>query len=109
MATIKLNWTDQADNETEFKVYKGATPTLTNQSEEVCQLVYNGSNWTLQTSNNSISNMSLLSTNGSQALDNERFRIEFEDSSTGLTYYGVSASNGAGESDVVPISEGLNI
>lgn len=110
MAVVQISWKDNADNETAFKIYKGTTTPLSGASTQIAQVDLVGSAWVASEINNGAPNVTLTSTNtGDSATQNEVFVITYEESITGDYYYGVSASNSVGDSDVVTTSPALAV
>jgi len=99
MAKIQISWTDNADNEYSFKVYQSTSATITDSDTLIGTVSLSGSTWSVSGSG---SNIALESTNtGNAATTGETFTISYDESTPGTYYYGVSACNSVGDSEIV--------
>jgi len=106
MAIVQISWQDNADNETEFKIYKGGTTPLDSGDTQIAKVELVSGNWSAaEFTNGSAPSLQLTSTNtGSSATTGETFTITYDEQTAGTYYFGVSASNSVGDSDVVTSS-----
>lgn len=103
MAIVQISWQDNSDNETSFKIYKGGATPLTDQSDQIATVALSGSTWGVsEFSVGSAPSLTLTSSNtGSSSETGEAFVITYDEQNAGSYFYGVSASNSVGDSDVV--------
>lgn len=107
MAKIILNWTDVSNNGINFKVYRSTGSIISTADDEIISMDLDVGNaiWSASADNTlNVTNPVINSTNSGDPTNQEDFELEFEDSSVGEFYYGVSVSNDVGESDIVPIT-----
>ncbi len=111
MAIIQISWQDNANNETSFKVYKGASTPLNASSEQIAEVTLTNGNWVAsEASTGSAPNLSLTSSNtGDSVTTGETFVITYEEATFGNYFYGISASNPVGDSDVVTTGTALSV
>jgi len=99
MAKIQISWTDNADNETAFKIYQSTSATITDSDTLIGTVALSGSTWSISGSG---SNIALESSNtGNSSTTGETFTVSYDESTAGDYYYGVSASNLVGDSEIV--------
>jgi len=106
MAIVQISFQDNADNETEFKIYKGTSTPLDSSSTQIAKIELVSGSWSVaEYTSGSAPSIQLTSTNtGSSATTGETFTITYDEQTAGTYYYGVSASNAVGDSDVVTSS-----
>jgi hypothetical protein len=111
MATVQISFRDNADNETAFKIYKGTSAPLSASSTQIAEVNLVSGAWTVsETTSGSAPSVSLQSTNtGNSATQGETFVVRYEEGTPGDYYYGVSASNDIGDSDVVTTGSALTV
>jgi hypothetical protein len=111
MATVQISFRDNADNETSFKVYKGTSAPLSASSDQIIDITLSNGTWSAsESSSGSAPNLTLTSTNtGNSSTTGETFVVRYDEGTAGSYYYGVSASNSIGDSDVVTTSAALNV
>lgn len=111
MAVIQISWQDNANNETSFKIYKGTSSPLNSQSDQIASVDLQSGAWVAtETSTGSAPQLSLTSSNtGDSVTTGETFVITYEESTLGNYFYGISASNAVGDSDVVTTSSALSV
>jgi hypothetical protein len=111
MAVVQISWKDNADNETAFKIYKGTATPLSASSQQIAEVTLAGGTWAVAESASGLApNVTLTSTNtGDSATQNETFVITYEEGVADDYYFGVSASNAVGDSDVVTSSPALTV
>lgn len=107
MAIVQISWQDNADNETSFKVYKGTTTPLTSSSDLLATVALSGSTWLAsEGTSGSAPSLQITSSNtGDSVTTGETFVITYDEGSAGNYYYGVSASNSVGDSNVITSPE----
>ena len=107
MAKIQISWTDNANNETAFKIYRGTTAALTSADTLIGTVSLSGSTWSVSGSG---TNLALDTTNtGSSSASGETFTISYDENSNGTYYYGVAASNVVGDSEIVESTSSITI
>ena len=111
MAIIQISFQDNANNETAFKVYKGTSTPLNQSSTQIAQVDLQNGVWVAsETSTGSAPQLALTSTNtGDSVTNGETFVLTYEESNIGNFYFGVSASNSVGDSDIVTTSSALSV
>lgn len=111
MAIVQISWQDNANNETSFKIYKGTSSPLNASSDQIASVTLTGGQWSAsEHSTGSAPSLSLTSSNtGDSVTSGETFVITYEESSLGNFFYGVSASNAVGDSDVVTTGTALSV
>jgi hypothetical protein len=108
---IRLEWQDEANNETAFKVYRGSSLSMNEgNSDLIVSIEWDGTSWNagiVDTTN--ISGLTDF-TSGGEPTDTEgTFGFTFTEASSGTYYYGVSAGNAVADSDVVPSTSAITI
>ena len=99
MAKIQISFTDNADNETAFKIYQSTSATITDTDTLIGTVTLSGSTWSVGGTG---SNIALDSSNtGNSTTTGETFTVSYDESTPGTYYYGVSASNVVGDSGIV--------
>lgn len=106
--TIRIQWRDNAVNETEFFIYRSTNPSISTSDTKIAKLEWSGTSWVASDISSQVSSVSAITTQASPT-DVGLFEIEFTDAIQGDNYYGVSASNATGESDVVPTTTSINV
>lgn len=107
MAKIQISWTDNADNETAFKIYQSTSATITDSDTLIGTVSLSGSTWSVSGSG---SNIALESTNtGNSSTSGETFTVSYDESVAGDYYYGVSASNLVGDSEIVESANTITV
>jgi hypothetical protein len=109
---IQLTWTDEADNETTHSVYRGSDLNMTSASGTfLFKIDWDGTSWNIDSASqdSSINSIQVLQDGGAPTTVSQDFQVEFVDTVLGEHYYGVSASNATGASDVVPSSSSILI
>ncbi len=111
MAVIQISFQDNANNETSFKIYKGTSSPLDSSSTQIASIdLVNGSWVASETSSGSAPSLSLTSSNtGDSVTTGETFVVTYEENTIGNYFYGVSASNSVGDSDVVTTGTALSV
>jgi hypothetical protein len=111
MAIVQISWQDNANNETAFKVYKGSTSPLSSASTHIANVTLSGGAWSAsEATTGSAPSVALTSTNsGDSTTTGETFVLTYEESVAGNYFFGVSASNAVGDSDVVTTGSALSI
>ena len=111
MAVVQISWQDNADNESGFKIYKGTTTPLTSGSDLLATVNASGSGWdAVEGSSGSAPSLSITSTNNNDtATTGETFVITYDESVAGSYFFGVSATNSVGDSDVVTTGSSLAV
>ena len=110
MATVQISFRDNADNETEFKVYRGTSAPLSSASTQIASVALSGGAWAVTSINSEAHNVEITSTNtGDSVTSGETFVIKYDELVAGDYYYGISASNAIGDSDVVTTATTLTI
>ena len=111
MATVQISFRDNADNETSFNIYQGTSSPLSASSTKIAEVSLSGGAWSVaEATTGSAPNVTLTSTNtGNSATQGETFVVRYDESNAGLYYYGVSAENAVGASDVVTTGSALNV
>lgn len=100
MATIQISFRDNSTSETNFKIYRGTSSTLTTSDTLIATISLNSSTWEI-TGNNG-SGHALTSTNtGSSGTTGETFTINYTETNPGTYYYGILANNAVGNSNLV--------
>jgi hypothetical protein len=107
MAVVQLSWQDNANNETHFKIYQDTTSPISASSTQIAEVRLVSGIWVAsETTTGSAPNISLDSTNSTDATEvGETFVVTFEESVAGDYYFGVSAGNSVGDSDIVTSSQ----
>ena len=99
MAKIQIGFTDNADNDTAFKIYQSTSATITDTDTLIGTVTLSGSTWSVSGTG---SNIALDSSNtGNSTTTGETFTVSYDESTPGTYYYGVSASNVVGDSEIV--------
>lgn len=107
MAKIQISWTDKADNETAFKIYQSTSATITDSDTLIGTVTLSGATWSVSGSG---SNIALESTNtGNSTTKDETFTVSYDESTPGDYYYGVSASNLVGDSEIVESANTITV
>lgn len=111
MAVVQLSFQDNANNETSFKIYKGTTSPLDSSSTQIAEIRLDSGAWVAdEATTGSAPSLSLNSNNtNDSSTTGETFVVSYEETTAGDYYYGVSASNDVGDSDVVTTSSTLTI
>lgn len=111
MAVVQISWRDNSDNETSFKIYKGSASPLSSASDHIATVTLSGSTWSVaEETAGDAPDIAITSTNtGDSQTSGETFVVTYTESTSGTYYYGVSASNAIGDSDVVTTSSGLTV
>lgn len=111
MAVIQISWQDNANNETSFKIYKGTSSPLDSNSTQIASVDLTNGAWVAtESSTGSAPSLSLTSSNtGDSVTTGETFVVTYEESTLGNYFYGISASNAVGDSDVVTTSSALSV
>lgn len=111
MATVQISFRDNADNETSFNIYKGTSSPLSASSTKIAEISLSNGAWIVaEETTGSAPNITLTSTNtGDSVTTGETFVVRYDEGTTGLYYYGVSAENAVGASDVVTTASALNV
>jgi len=111
MATVQISFRDNADNETSFNIYQGTSSPLSASSTKIAEITLTNGTWGVaEASTGSAPNITLTSTNtGDSVTTGETFVVRYEEGTTGSYYYGVSAENAVGASDVVTTGSALNV
>ena len=111
MAVVQISWRDNSDNETSFKIYRGTTSPLSASSDHIGNVVLNNGVWEAEEGGlNTAPDIALTSTNtGNSDTTSETFVVTYTESTANAFYYGVSASNAIGDSDVVTTSAALTV
>ena len=106
MAVVQISWKDNANNETEFKIYKGTASPLSSSSTQIASVTLSGNSWVAaEFSTGSAPSLALTSSNTADSTTtNETFIITYDESNANTYFYGVAASNSVGDSDVVTSS-----
>ena len=106
MAIVQISWQDKADNETEFKIYKGTSSPLDSSSTQIAKVELVSGTWSVsEFTSGSAPSITLTSTNtGDSTTIDENFVITYDEQTAGTYFFGVSASNSVGDSDVVTSS-----
>lgn len=107
MAVVQISFKDNANNEDSFKIYKGTASPLTAGSTQIATIALSGGAWVAtESSSGSAPSLTLTSTghNADPATTGETFVLTYEEGSANTYYYGISASNSVGDSDVVTSS-----
>ena len=107
-STIRLQWRDNSTNETQFNIYRGTSLDMSDSDIQIAQVIWNGSTWDTSIVSTQVNSLSLISSAGGPS-STGMFVIEFEEPNSGEHYYGVSAYNPAGESDVVSTLQSTTI
>lgn len=108
---IQIEWQDEANNETIFKVYRGTSLSMNaNNSDLIATIVWNGSSWDTNIIDTiDVSGITNFSAGGSPTDIEGTFGFTFTDAKSGTYYYGVSAGNAVADSDVVPSTSAITI
>ena len=108
---IKIQWQDEADNETHFKIYRGSTLDMSvDDSDEIISIDWNGSAWVHSiVDSTNVSQLTDFLSGGSPTDAGGQFSIDFTDAFTGTHYYGVLAGNAVANSDIVPSTSSVTI
>ena len=107
MAKIQISWTDNANNETAFKVYKSTSATITSSDTLIGTVSLSGSTWAVSGSG---TNIALdASGTGDSATTGDTFTISYDENTTGTYYFGVASSNVVGDSEVVESTASLTV
>jgi hypothetical protein len=112
MAVVQLSWRDNSDNETKFKVYRGTSSPVTTGDDFLAEVTLSGSTWqATEATSGSAPNVTLTSTGntGDSLTTGETFVITYTENTAGSYYYGVSASNAIGDSDIVTTPSVLQV
>jgi hypothetical protein len=111
MSTIRINWTDRATNETRFNIYRGTEQALSIFDDLIVRLELINGTWNIENRHpQTISNLSIVQSGSTDITDTGTdFVISFEDASSGEFWYGVSAANPVGDSDIVPVPNKITI
>lgn len=111
MAIIQISWQDNANNETSFKVYKGTSTPLNASSTKIADVTLTNGNWVAtEASTGSAPSLAITSSNtGDSVTTGETFVVTYEESTLGNYFYGISASNAVGDSDVVTTGTALSV
>lgn len=108
---LKLQWQDEANNETRFDIYRGTSLNMSEaDSTKIIEIVWNGSSWDesiVDTTN--VSGLIDFISGGSPETTEGTFSLTFTDALAGTHYYGVSAGNSVANSDVVPSTSSITI
>jgi hypothetical protein len=107
MAVVQISFKDNANNEDSFKIYKGTATPLTSASTQIATIALSAGTWTAtEFSSGSAPSLTLTSTghNSDPATVGETFVLTYEEATANTYYYGISASNSVGDSDVVTSS-----
>jgi hypothetical protein len=100
MAKIQISFQDNADNETEFLIYRGANATVTSTDTLIATMT-----WSTSTSSWSISgagsNLEITAgLNEAPSSSGSQFIVIYDENTPGNYYYGVAASNAVGASAI---------
>ena len=100
MAKIQISFQDNADNETNFKVYRGTTANVSSGDTLIATMT-----WSSATSSWSISgagtNLEITSgINEAPSSSGSNFVVIYDENTPGTYYYGVSAGNAVGDSSI---------
>tara|TARA_B100000902_G_C27294539_1_gene909154 strand:- start:708 stop:1034 length:327 start_codon:yes stop_codon:yes gene_type:complete len=107
MAKIQISWTDNADNETAFKIYQSTSSTILTSDSLIGTVSLSGSTWSVSGTG---TNIALESTNtGNSSTTGETFTVSYDESVAGDYYYGVSASNLVGDSEIVESTGSITV
>lgn len=111
MAIVQISWQDNANNETAFKIYKGTTSPLDSSSTLIANVELSNGSWVAsEETTGSAPNLTLTSSNtGDSVTTGETFVVTYEEGTLGNYFYGVSASNAVGDSDVVTSGSALSV
>jgi len=111
MAVVQISWRDNSDNETAFKIYQGSTSPLSSGSTQIGTVTLSGGSWSAtEFSSGSAPDIQVTSTNtGDSQTEGETFVITYTEGTSGSYYYGISASNAIGDSDVVTTASALTV
>jgi|13_taG_2_1085334.scaffolds.fasta_scaffold05443_10 hypothetical protein len=111
MAIVQISFQDNANNETGFKVYRGSSSPLTASSTQIAQIDLVSGSWVAsETSTGSAPSLQLTSTNtGDSNTTGETFVITYDEGTSGNYFFGVSATNAVGDSDIVTTSSQLSV
>jgi hypothetical protein len=111
MAIVQISWQDNANNETKFKVYKGTSTPLDSSSDLIAEVELSGGTWVAsEAGSGTAPNIALSSSNTNDSVTTgETFVITYEEGVQGNFFYGVSASNAVGDSDVVTTASALSV
>jgi hypothetical protein len=113
MAVVQLSWRDNSDNETSFKVYRGTSSPVSTSDDHIANITLSGSTWSAsEASTGSAPDITLTSSannTGDSVTTGETFVITYTENTSGNYYYGVSASNAIGDSDIVTTASVLNV
>jgi hypothetical protein len=111
MAIIQISWQDNANNETSFKVYKGSSTPLNASSTQIASVSLTNGSWVAtETTAGSAPSLAITSSNtGDSVTTGETFVVTYEEETLGNYFYGISASNAVGDSDVVTTGTALSV
>jgi hypothetical protein len=111
MAVVQIFWRDNSDNETSFKIYKGTSSPLSASSDQIATVSLVSGAWEVaEAGTGTAPDVTLTSTNtGNSTTQNETFVITYTEGTPNNYYYGVSAANAIGDSDVVTTPSALAV
>ena len=106
MATVSISFTDNATNESSFRVYRSTSATVAKSDEYIAEISLSGGTWSI--SGQSGSDHTLTSTNtGDSTTTGETFTFTYTENTSGTFYYGVCAHNNVGDSAVANSSSSI--
>ena len=106
--TLKLNWRDNAKNDLAFKIKRSGSSVMDESDLDIISLAWDGSQWTEtieDTTNISAVTINQFVTPSSTGI----FSLTFTDGFVGSNYYGVSAGNATGYSDIISTDTAVTI
>lgn len=111
MAIVQISFQDNANNETRFKIYKGTSTPLNSNSTQIAEINLTNGSWVAsEASTGSAPSLSLTSSNtGDSVTTGETFVVTYDEGTPNNYFYGVSASNAVGDSDVVTSGSALSV
>jgi hypothetical protein len=113
MATVQITFQDNADNETAFKIYRGASSTVTASDDHILTMTWNSSaaEWEITqiAASPDLSAQIITGTSDLPSNSGNSFVIIYDESVTGTYYYGVSASNIVGDSAIASSGQSVTI
>jgi hypothetical protein len=111
MAIVQISWQDNANNETKFKIYKGTSSPLTSASDLIANVELISGSWVVsEETTGSAPSIAITSSNtGDSVTTGETFVVTYEEGTPNNYFYGVSASNSVGDSDVVTTGTALSV
>jgi hypothetical protein len=108
MATVQISFQDNANNEASFRIYRGASATVTTSDTYIAEISLSSNTWSISGQNGTAHALTSSNT-GDATTTGETFTMTYEEATGGDYYYGVCAHNSVGSSAVASSSTAVTV